>query len=433
MQPMVVANAKCSRQYDANARRSKVLTISSEDSPKGQNLSKVEFIALMAMMFATIAFSIDAMLPALPEIAADIAPGGTSQAALILTFFVIGMGVGTFFMGPLSDAYGRKPVLYIGLAIYAVGAVLSWISPSLEMMLAARVLQGLGASGPRVVGAAIIRDLYSGRSMASILSLTMMVFLLVPGIAPLIGDLITAAFGWRMIFGAFLLFGLILWIWFGTRMRESLPVEERRPLKWALMIDALRQMVIHPTVRLSIVVQTLMMTILFSILTMVQPIFEVAFDRADSFPYWFGAIAAISGLSSLLNAAIVGRFGMRRLITWALTAQVMISGAFVFFLMFDMPGVFAFYVFWQFGVMFQSGLTIANLNAIAMEPMGHIAGMAASVIGSMSTVLGAVMASVISMGFAATPLALAGTVLVMCLVATVLMQMMRRVEETTEA
>ena len=156
-------------------------------------MGKVEFIALMAMMFATIAFSIDAMLPVLPDIAADIAPGGTAQAALILTFFVIGMGLGTFFMGPLSDAWGRKPVLYLGLGIYAVGAVLSWAAPSFEMMLAARVLQGLGAAGPRVVSAAIIRDLYSGRSMASILSLTMMVFLLVPGIAPLIGAMIANA------------------------------------------------------------------------------------------------------------------------------------------------------------------------------------------------------------------------------------------------
>ncbi|MCB4380023.1 multidrug effflux MFS transporter, partial [Synechococcus sp. MU1644] len=116
----------------------------------------------MAMMFATIAFSIDAMLPALPSIAAEIAPGGVAQAALVMTFFVIGMGLGTFVTGPLSDAIGRKPIVYLGLAVYALGAVLSWIAPTLELMLAARILQGLGAAGPRVVSAAIIRDLYSG-------------------------------------------------------------------------------------------------------------------------------------------------------------------------------------------------------------------------------------------------------------------------------
>ena len=383
----------------------------------------------MAMMFATIAFSIDAMLPALPAIAAEMAPGGVAQAALVMTFFVIGMGLGTFFTGPLSDAMGRKPVVYLGLAVYALGAVLSWIAPTLELMLAARVLQGLGAAGPRVVSTAIIRDLYAGRAMASILSLTMMVFLLVPAIAPLLGQVIAETAGWRAIFPAFLLFGVILLVWFGVRVSETLPPEHRRPLRWPLMTDAVRQMFAHRTVRLSIYVQTLMLMILFSILTMVQPIFEVTFDRADSFPVWFGAIALASGISSLLNAAIVGRFGMRRLVTWALAAQVLISTVFVLWMMADLPGLFWFYIFWQWGVMFQGGLTVANLNAIAMEPMGHIAGMAASVIGAVSTVLGAAFASPIGLMFDGTPMALVVTVLLACVLASVLMQQMRRAEE----
>ncbi|WP_223274726.1 multidrug effflux MFS transporter [Tateyamaria sp. syn59] len=397
--------------------------------PEGQRLGKPEFIALMAMMFATIAFSIDAMLPALPAIANDIAPGGVAQAALVMTFFVIGMGAGTFFTGPLSDAIGRKPVVYLGLAVYAVGAVLSWLAPTLELMLAARVLQGLGAAGPRVVSAAIIRDLYSGRAMASILSLTMMVFLLVPAIAPLLGKIIMDAAGWRAIFPAFLIFALVLLVWFGVRVSETLPRQHRRPLRWPLMVDAVRQMFANRTVRLSIYVQTLMLMILFSILTMVQPIFEVSFDRAETFPMWFGAIALASGISSLLNAAIVGRFGMRRLVTWALTAQVVISTVFVMWMVADMPGLFWFYIFWQWGVMFQGGLTVANLNAIAMEPMGHIAGMAASVIGAVSTVLGAALASPIGLMFDGTPMALVATVLIACIIASVLMQQMRRAEE----
>lgn len=396
--------------------------------PAGQVLGKSEFIALMAMMFATIAFSIDAMLPALPEIAAEIAPMGVSQAALVITFFVIGMGAGTFFTGPLSDAYGRKAVVYGGLAVYGVGAVLSWVAPTLEWMLAARVLQGLGASGPRVVSAAIIRDLYSGRTMASIMSLTMMVFLLVPAVAPLIGAVITDAFGWRSIFAAFLVFGLIVLVWFGTRITETLPPDQRRPLRLPLMLDAVRQMFANRTVRLSIFVQTLMLMILFSVLTMVQPIFDVTFGRVDSFPLWFGAIAVLSGVSSLLNAMIVGRFGMRRMVTWALLAQLVVSGVFVIWMLTDMPYLFAFYIFWQWGVMFQGGLTVANLNAIAMEPMGHIAGMAASVIGAVSTVLGAALASPIGLLFDGTPMALVATVLLACIVASVLMQQMRRVE-----
>nr|WP_299280879.1 multidrug effflux MFS transporter [uncultured Tateyamaria sp.] len=431
----MVANRCIDPQSDANARRRLLASRTSlpMTSPPGQRASKPEFIALMAMMFATIAFSIDAMLTALPAIATDIAPGGVEQAALIMTMFLVGMGIGTFITGPLSDAIGRKPVVYIGLAIYALGAVLAWIAPTLELMLAARILQGLGAAGPRVVSAAIIRDLYSGRGMASILSLTMMVFLLVPAAAPLVGSWIAAAFGWRAIFPSFVLFALIILIWFATRMSETLPPENRRPMRLPLMADAVRQMFAHPTVRLSIFVQTLMLMILFSILTMVQPIFEVTFDRAESFPWWFGAIALASGVSSLLNAAIVGRFGMRRLVTWALAAQLIISGVFVMWMMADLPGLFAFYIFWQWGVMFQGGLTVANLNAIAMEPMGHIAGMAASVIGAVSTVLGAALASPIGMLFDGTPMALVATVLVACIVASVMMQYMRRAEKAQMA
>lgn len=399
--------------------------------PDGQNLSKTEFIALMAMMFATIAFSIDAMLPALPAIAADIAPGGVPQAALVMTCFVIGMGAGTFVAGPLSDAWGRKPLVYIGLAIYALGAVLSWMAPTFELMIAARILQGFGAAGPRVVSTAIIRDLYSGRNLASILSLTMMVFLLVPGVAPLIGQIVTEAAGWRAIFAVFMIFGLILLIWFGTRVTETLPKEKRRPLRLPLMASAIREMMSNRTVRLSIMVQTLMLTVLFAVLLMVQQIFEVTFGRVDSFPLWFGAIALTSGISSLLNAAIVGRFGMRRLVAWALTAQVIATTAFLLFLLADLPGVFVCYVIWQWGVMFQGGLTVANLNAIAMQPMGHIAGMAASVIGSISTVTAAALASPLGWLFDGTPLPLVGIVLVLCLVAMVLMQMMRREEEAT--
>ncbi|WP_415920677.1 MFS transporter [Tateyamaria sp. SN6-1] len=393
-----------------------------------QTVSTPEFIALMAMMFATIAFSTDAMMPVLPEIAADLSGGNVTNAAYIITFFFAGMGLGTFFAGPLSDAWGRKPVVYAGLAVYALGALLSYAATSLEWMLAARVLQGIGASGPRVVSTAVIRDLYEGRMMARILSFTMMVFLLVPGMAPLMGAVISDAFGWRAIFGAFLVFGMVIMVWFGLRIRETLPPAARRPLRLHLMGDAVRQMLTHPTVRLSIFVQTLMLTILFSVLMMVQPIFDVTFDRADSFPIWFGAIAMASGISSLLNATLVGRFGMRRLVTWALMAQLLISTAFILFMLADLPGLFACYVIWQFGVMVQGGLTVANLNALAMEPMGHIAGMAASVIGSISTIGAAVIASALSGSFDGTPLPLVVIVLVVCLVATVLMQRMRRVE-----
>ena len=227
--------------------------------PTAIPMSKGEFIALIAMMFATIAFSIDAMLPALPEIGAALSPHDINRAQLILTAFVFGMGIGTFFTGPLSDAFGRKPVILAGAVLYVVSAAVAWASSSLEMLLIARVTMGLGAAGPRVVAIAVVRDLYSGREMAKVMSIAMMIFTLVPAFAPMLGVGIIAVAGWRSLFIAFALFLIAVVIWTGLRLPETLAPENRRPMQLPLMIKAVREMFAHPTVRLSIFVQTLVM------------------------------------------------------------------------------------------------------------------------------------------------------------------------------
>ncbi len=393
-------------------------------------MSRGEFIALIAMMFSTIAFSIDSMLPALPEIGAQLSPDDINRAQLILTSFVLGMGIGTFFTGPLSDAFGRKPVIYGGVALYIVASAVAWASSSLELVLAARVAQGLGAAGPRVVAMAIIRDLYSGRIMARIISIAMMIFTLVPAVAPMLGAGVIALFGWRSIFALFILFAVIVCIWMGTRLPESLAKENRRPFRLPLMVAATKEMFAHPTVRLSILVQTLCMGILFTMLTMVQPVYDVIHDRADSFPFWFGFVALISGSASLLNAALVVRIGMRRMVTWALGGQILITSLVIALSTIPMSpnASFALFVAWQTTVFFMAGVTMGNLNAIAMEPMGHIAGMAASVIGSVATVLAAAIAAPIGLLFdgSITPLTIG--ILTMCITAFGLMVHMGRIE-----
>ncbi|WP_425078354.1 multidrug effflux MFS transporter [Ruegeria denitrificans] len=398
-------------------------------------MSKAEFIALIAMMFATIAFSIDSMLPALPEIGAQLSPDDVNRAQLILTSFVLGMGIGTFFTGPLSDAIGRKPVIYGGAALYIAASAVAWASSSLELVLIARVVQGLGAAGPRVVAMAIIRDLYSGREMARIISIAMMIFTLVPAAAPMLGAGVIALFGWRGIFVSFILFALVIISWMGVRLPESLARENRRPFRIPLMFSAAKEMFSHPTVRLSIMVQTLCMGVLFTMLTMVQPVYDVIHDRAESFPFWFGFVALMSGSASLLNAALVVRVGMRRMVTWALGGQILIT-AFVMTLntMHLSPDAsFALFVFWQTMVFFMAGVTMGNLNAIAMEPMGHIAGMAASVIGSISTVLAAAIAAPIGLLFDGSITPLTFGILSMCILAFGLMLHMGRVEERLPA
>lgn len=396
-----------------------------------KSMSRAEFISLIAMMFATIAFSVDSILPAYPSIAAELSPHDVNRAQLILTSFVLGMGLGTFFTGPLSDTFGRKPVIYVGSIVYIAASAMAWAADSLELVLAARVLQGIGAAAPRIVAIAIMRDLYSGRQMARIMSIAMMVFTIFPAFAPLMSTGIIAVVGWRGIFLAFILFSAISVTWMWRRLPESLPLADRRPFRAPMLWSAVVEMFANPTVRLSIIVQTLCLAILFSLLTMVQPVYDVIFDRAESFPFWFGAVAIVSGSASVLNALLVVRVGMRRMVTWSLGAQVVLSAAMLWLSMAGLSNstYFGVFVFWQCCVFFMAGTTMGNLNAIAMEPMGHIAGMAASVIGAISTVAAAAIVAPIGLLFDGSLLPLAGGTCVMSVIGFALMLKMGRIEK----
>jgi DHA1 family bicyclomycin/chloramphenicol resistance-like MFS transporter len=373
-------------------------------------LSQAEFIALTAMLFATIAFSIDAMLPAFPEIARELTPADPNRAQLILTSFVLGMGAGTFLAGPISDALGRKRVILGGAALYITGAALAWAASSLELVLAARVIQGLGAAGPRVVSLAMVRDLYSGRQMARIVSFAMMVFTLVPAIAPLMGAFIIAGFGWRGIFGAFILFSVVSAAWLWLRQPETHPPAARRPMRAGPMRAAAAEVLTNRLILTAIAVQTLGFGALFGTLSSTQQIFDATFGRAASFPVWFALIAVVSGTGSLLNAAIVVRLGMRAVVRATLAVQCVLAALFA---MLTYGGLwpdgtyFAGYIAWTTCVFFTAGLTFGNLNALAMEPVGHIAGMASSLVGSLATVGAVFIAAPIGLAFDGTPAPLA--------------------------
>ncbi|MDJ0820981.1 MAG: multidrug effflux MFS transporter [Paracoccaceae bacterium] len=391
-------------------------------------IHRVEFIALMAMMFSTIAFSIDAMLPALPEIGAALTPEDVNQAQLVITSFVLGMGIGTLFTGPLSDRFGRRPVIVAGVGLYIISALVAAVAQTLELLLLARVFQGLGAAGPRVVALAIIRDLYAGRIMAQIMSFVMIVFSLVPALAPSLGAVIIALSGWRSVFIAFVVFGSVSVIWMLARLPETLPKESRRPFRLDALWAAVVEMVRHPVVGLSIAVQSLCFGMLFSMLSSTQQIFDITFDRSASFPLWFGGIAVVAASASFLNAALVVRLGMARLVTAMLAVQVALSAGMVAILLGGVSGLplFAAFVLWQTSVFFQAGMTIGNLNAIAMEPMGHIAGTAASVIGSIATVMAVVFAVPVGLMFDGTPLPLAVGILAEAILALLLMRVMAK-------
>lgn len=377
--------------------------------------SQTEFVALVAMLFATIAISIDAMLPALPEIAATLSPEAPNAAQLVVTSFVLGMGIGTLFTGPLSDAFGRKRVILVGSGLYALCALACYFAPSLEILLAARLCQGLAAAAPRTVAIAMVRDLHSGREMARIMSFVMMIFTIVPAIAPLMGQGIIALGGWQSIFLAYILFAGLSMLWLGLRQPETLPAANRRPLHLGTLWSGTKHLFTHRIVLVSTLLQTLTLACLFATLSSLQGIFERQFDRAESFPLWFALIAVASMSGSLLNSRIVMTLGMRRVVrrTYAgvLVLSLMALGTFTSLA----PGnvSFAMQMLWSIGLFSMMGLTIGNLNALAMEPLGHMAGLAASVISSLATVGSVILAIPIGLAFngTSTPLILGVTVL----------------------
>jgi len=392
-----------------------------------RRLSRPEFIAMMALLFATVAFSIDAMLPALPRIGRELTPEDLNHAQYVVTVFVAALGLGTLFAGPLSDALGRKRVILWGAALYLGGAVLAGTGQSLELVLAGRALQGLGAAGPRVVALAVVRDLYAGRDMARIVSFVMMIFTLVPAIAPLAGAGIIALAGWRAIFAAFLLFSVVSVGWYALRQAETLPRNRRRPLNPEALLEAAREVFADPVARIAVLVQTLVFSVLFMMLTSIQQIFDIHFGRGDSFPLWFALIAVIAGSASFTNAMLVGHLGMRFLIRKTLLAQMILSGimAALFWTGLWPAGLeFPAFIMWSTTLFGMLGLTIGNLNALAMEPLGHIAGMAASIIGALATVMSALLAAPVGQAFDGTPRPLATGVVLAVTGAVLLMRRM---------
>ena len=394
-------------------------------------LGRVEFVAMMAMLVATVAFSIDAMLPALPQIGAELTPDALNRAQLVVTSFILGLGIGTLFTGPLSDSYGRKRVILIGSGIYIFGAALAWAAPTLELMIAARIVQGLGAAAARIVALAIVRDLYSGREMARLMSFVMMVFTLVPAISPLAGSVVIGIAGWRVIFACFAGFALISSLWLALRLDEPLALQARRPFRRAALVEAMKEVVSHRSVRLAIAVQMLCMTTLFCSISMIQQVFEAYFDRAAQFPQWFFLMALIAGSFSLLNARVVMRLGMRRMVAGALGLQIGLSGLMVLGFALGLPPAleFALYIAWQTSVFANAALTLGNINALAMEPLGHIAGMGASVIAAIATVGSVLLTVPVGLMFNGTPMPLFLAVLVAVTVARFLMARLERAEE----
>ena len=360
-----------------------------------QKRSQLEFVVLMAALMSTVALTIDAVLPALPTIGDYLSSVSDTENQKLITTIFLGLGVGQLIFGPLSDSFGRKPMVYFGFGVFVIASIICMTTRSFEVMLLGRALQGIGLSSPRTMSIAIVRDSYSGDHMAKILSIVVMTFILVPVIAPMLGQFLLLQFGWKSIFTFNLIIGLITMIWFWKRQPETLHPKYKKTFRLAIFkTGTLAFFRIKP-----VVIYTLFsgfITGSFMVyLSTSQQIFQVQYNLGDYFPYIFASLAVTIGLATFLNSALVMRFGMRNLVSLALIAFVGIS--LIYVILYGSgrnPPIEILMVF--FMLQFASvAFLFGNLRALAMEPMGHIAGIGSALNGFISTVMAVPIANYI--------------------------------------
>ena len=371
--------------------------------------SRIEFIALVALLFSMVAFSTDAMLPSLAEIGADLALDNVNHAQLVITIFVLGTGIGQLVSGPLSDSFGRKSVICCGVLIFLLASLWAFFAQSMLELLVARFVQGLGVSAPRTVTLALVRDLFTGRHMARIVSFAMMLFVLVPAVAPLIGQTIMLQLGWRYIFVAFQVVAVVAMAWLMLRQPETLAPDKRRRFRPMEIARAAREIFSNLRVVISMGSLSLGYTCIFAYLVSAQQVYVVWLDTGEDFPLYFALTAIVAGTASFLNAFLVVRFGMLWLSTFGYAAIFVLSVGFGAVVAIDtLPLTWLLWLFvgWSTAMFFLLGLCLANLNALALEPMGHIAGMASAVIGSFATIICVVLAVPVGQMFDGTGLPL---------------------------
>ena len=364
-----------------------------------------EFIILVSIMFGMIAFGTDTMLPAFPDIAKDLELLNVNKAQLIISSFILGTGLGQLISGPISDTFGRKPIITIGLMIFILACIAAYYAETLEMMLVARFIQGLGISAPRTVTMALIRDLYSGRKMAQVMSLAMAIFVLVPALAPSIGQLLFINFGWRSIYMAFIAFALIGLLWLNLRQPETLPFEQRKKLSSTEFLVAFKVVITNTAVVKYTVTLALGFGALFGYLNSAQQIFVDTLGAGMKFPMYFAIISILAAPASFMNAALVMKYGMKLLATIGFALQIIFAIITILIINQDfisMEWLLVIFISWSVIAFFLKGLYFGNLNALAMEPMGEIAGMASAIIGASATMLGILIAIPIGLAFNGT-------------------------------
>lgn len=386
------------------------------------SLSRPQFIAMMASMMALNALAIDIMLPAFPAMQASYAAANADNVHYVLTTYLIGFGFAQLFFGPLSDRYGRRTPLFIGMGLYITFAILGALAPSFALLLAARFFQGVGAAATRVITLAIVRDTHAGRAMASTMSLVMMVFMTVPVFAPMLGQVIITFGDWHAIFLAMAAMAMAVWIWSAKHLPETLGPDQRRPLTAAAISNAFAIVFSNRISVCYTLATAFFFGALFGFLNVAQPIYVDIYGLGSWFPVAFGGVAVLMALASFFNSRLVGSLGQRRLSHGALIGFCALSALLAFISVSGNPP------FWLFMTIFAItmalfGLIGANMNSLAMEPLGAVAGTASSVLGFTQTVGGSLTGALIGYLYAGQlfTLALGNTVLSLIAIGFVLL------------
>ena len=357
-----------------------------------------EFVALIAMMMALNALAIDSMLPALPAIGEALGVVSENSRQWVITAYLLGFGITQILYGPLADRFGRKPILMIGLSLYVLFSVLAAFSPTFELLIAARVGTGVGAAALRVLAVSIVRDRYSGRTMARVMSLSFLVFLGVPILAPALGQMILTVAPWPWVFGVLAVGGAAFMFWSAIRLPETLRPEDRMPIQVGRIASAFRQALTHRQSIGYTLAITAISGALFGFINSSQQIFFDVFHEPQLFTVVFGAVAGGIAVASLLNARLVERLGSRLISHTALLGFITMSAIHATVALTGHETIWTFAVL-QALTMFCFGFIAGNFGAMAMEPMGHIAGTASSAQGFISTTFGASLGFLIGQQF----------------------------------
>lgn len=358
----------------------------------------------------TIAFAIDSMLPALPAMAHSFGVTIANRQQFVITVFMIGFGISQFFVGTLSDRYGRRGLMLASLIGYTVFSLTAAIAPTFELLLLARFMQGAAAAGARVLIVSVVRDKFEGRAMAQVMSLASVVFMAAPIVAPTMGTLIIAVAPWRRIFIVLAMIGAILWTWVLLRLPESQHPEDRKPITKAQIVESFGVVLSDRQSVGYTLALTFMTCCIFGFLTSVQQIFDQIFHHPRLLAAGFAVLASTMAVASLVNSRIVMRWGMRPIGHYSLTAFTFVAGFHVFVALSGYETLVSF-ILLQSLMMGFFALAIGNFGALSMEHVGHVAGTASSLQGSFSTIAGALGGALIGQMFNGTtaPLYIATT------------------------